>query len=72
MLFFGFFYGVYVANVYKDSAADLIDDKILTYAGMIGAFCNGSSRVVWAALMDKYGFKRVYGCLLVLQCICAS
>jgi hypothetical protein len=66
MLFFGFFYGVYVANVYKASAADVMDDKILTYAGMIGSLCNGSSRVIWAAFMDKYGFKKVYACLLAL------
>jgi hypothetical protein len=66
MVFFGFFYGIYVNNVYKDSAEDIMEDKILTYAGMIGAICNGSSRVIWAAFMDKFGFKKVYGCLLAL------
>jgi hypothetical protein len=32
---------------------------------------NGSSRIAWSALMDKYGFRPVYGTLCFIQSICA-
>jgi len=66
MYFNGVFFGVYVASVYKTVALGLIDDRTLTIAGSFGSFINGSSRILWASLMDKYGFKRVYLCILVI------
>lgn len=67
ILFLGIFYGLYTASVYKVAAQDFIDDKALTLAGSIGSVCNGSSRIIWAAFQDRYGFKKVYYILLLLQ-----
>ena len=72
MLFCGLFYGLTVANVYKSSAAHLIEDSFLTKVGMAGSMCNGGSRVIWSTIYDYVGFKKVYGVLLVLQLIAAS
>jgi hypothetical protein len=66
MLYCGLFYGIFVATVYKSSASKILDDKTLTTAGMIGAACNGGSRIIWATLMDKYGFKKIYSVLLIM------
>ena len=60
MLFFGIFYGIYMAAVYKKTAQDYLDDDTLTLAGAIGSVCNGCSRYGWASLQDVYGFRRVY------------
>jgi len=64
MLYLGVFYGVYFASVYKVAAQEIIDDHTLTLAGSLGSVCNGSSRIIWATIQDKYGFKRVYYVLL--------
>jgi len=60
MYFNGVFFGVYVASVFKSVALGYIGDKTLTIAGSMGAFINGSSRLLWATLQDKYGFKSIY------------
>ena len=42
--------------------------------GSISAVLNGLSRGVWAAIMDKLGFKKVFFallCLEVLSCVAA-
>jgi len=69
MYFNGVFFGIYVASVYKTVALGLINDRTLTIAGSIGSFINGSSRIFWASLMDKYGFKSTYFCLLLIQLV---
>ena len=56
-----------MASVYKTTAQDFLSDHTLTLAGAIGSICNGSSRIFWATLQDKYGFRNVYFWLLVLQ-----
>jgi len=66
LLFFGIFYGIYVASVYKVSAQDVLEDHTLTLAGALGSICNGGSRIMWATIQDKYGFKRVYLVLLLI------
>lgn len=43
-----------------------IDDFTLTLAGALGSAMNGTSRIVWATLSDKYGFKKIYACILIL------
>jgi len=50
MLFFGIFYGVYVASVYKTAVNGILGDHVLTLAGALGSVCNGSSRIMWATL----------------------
>ena len=67
MLFLGTFYGCYVVSVYKTVANVNLEDHLLTLAGSLGSACNGSSRIIWATLQDKFGFKKVYSCLLTLQ-----
>lgn len=69
MLFNGVFFGVYVAAVYKAVANTVIKDKYLTIAGSIGSFVNGSSRIFWASLLDKYGFKAIYMIMLFIQLV---
>jgi nitrate/nitrite transporter NarK len=71
MNYCGLFYGLFVANFYKVSAIDVIDDKTLTLAGMIGSLSDGSSRFITATLMDYYGFKVVYSLLLCIQLLAA-
>jgi nitrate/nitrite transporter NarK len=56
-----------VASVYKTFDQDNLSDKVLTIAGAMGSVCNGCSRILWAAFQDKYGFKKVYVVLLILQ-----
>ena len=63
MFYAGVFYGVYIAAVYKTIATGIKDSK-LTLAGALGAVCNGCSRIFWATLQDKIGFKAVYLILL--------
>ena len=66
MLLFGIYYGLMLVNIYKLAAQDVLSDKVLTIAGAVGSVCNGTSRIVWASFQDKYGFKKVYRCLLGL------
>ena len=69
MLFFGEFYCLYNASSYKLVAQNTISDRSLTIAGALGSILNGLSRVVWGALLDKYGFKKLYLMLLTIETI---
>ena len=67
MSILGTFFSLYIASAYKVSADDnFISNRDLTIAGSIGAVCNGSSRLIWASLVDKYRFKTVYGFIMTL------
>ena len=70
MLYLGLFFSVYACPNIKNFN-DLSDEK-LTHVAAIGAIFNGCGRVVWAAIMDKFGFKNTYMAILVLQIISAS
>lgn len=72
MMFNGVFFGTYIASVYKSIDVDILSDHILTVAGAIGSVCNGGSRLFWAALMDKFGFKKVYYFLLAIQLVVSA
>lgn len=68
MLYGSMFYGLFLVNAFKNFGSKKIsDDGFLTLVGGIGGAMNGLSRLFWASLMDKYGFKRIYGALLILQ-----
>ena len=67
MMFFGIFYGAFISSVYKMMAHEFITDHSLTTTGSISMMFNGLSRVLWGRFFDKYGFKRVYFVLLVVQ-----
>jgi len=43
------------------------DDHFLTAVGSFGSIANGCTRAVWALFFDKYGFKKVYFVLLIIQ-----
>jgi hypothetical protein len=65
LMFFGIFYGLYLASVFKIIAQDFLKDDILMVAGALGSICTGCSRILWASVMDKFGFKKVYGAVMV-------
>jgi Na+/melibiose symporter-like transporter len=69
MLLNGMFFGLFMASVYKEVALNILSDHTLTLAGALGSVCNGSSRIIWATLQDKYGFRRIYFILLCLQLV---
>lgn len=48
------------------------DDLFLTTVGSVGAASNGVSRFVWASLMDRFGYKKIFSCMLVIQAIIAG
>ena len=68
MLYGSMFYGLFLVNAFKNFGSENIhDDNFLTLVGGIGGAMNGLSRLAWASLMDIFGFKRIYGSLLLLQ-----
>jgi MFS family permease len=64
---------LYLTNVYKTMGIKLggLDDFSLTIIGALGGLANGSSRIVWGLLMDKYEFKTLYAIVLFVQMIVA-
>ena len=46
-----------------------IGDSLLTWAASIGAITNGSARVVFGNLIDKYSFKFLMGIILTIELI---
>ena len=49
------------------------DDLFLTTVGSVGAASNGISRFVWASLTDKYGYKKMFTLMLIIQlCVAGS
>lgn len=74
MVICGTFFGYLMANNYKVYGLTKIpDDAFVTLCGSIGSLANGSSRAIWAAFYDRFGFKRVYFVLLTLQALlCAT
>lgn len=72
MLYCGLFFGLFVAQAFKNCATDFLVDSQLAIAANVGLFCNGSFRFVWAALFDYYGFKKVYTVVMILQLVASS
>lgn len=58
-----------MASIYKQINLENLSDRTLTIAGAIGTVCNGVSRVFWPTLQDRFGFRRIYYCLLTVQLI---
>ena len=63
----GLGYGLFVSNSFKGYVNDIYDDQYLTIVGSISSVLNGLSRGVWAALQDKFGFKKIYFTILCLE-----
>lgn len=74
MLYCSTFYGMFLLSNFKvfGSIEGGIDDFTLTLAYIVGSTLNGIFRVVCAAMLDKIGFKKIYGTLLVLQIILSA
>ena len=67
MLYFGIFYGYFIASTFK-TISDL-SDQYLTLVGSVGNIFNGAARIIWGAVMDKFGFKKLYLIIMTLQAI---
>ena len=63
IMYTAIFYSYYVLAVFKNISN--VSDKKLTYVASTGAVINGFSRVFWAGLMDKFGFRIVYLSILI-------
>ena len=72
MLFLGIFYPLYMTSTFKKLALDYLSDRTLMLAGAFGSVGNGFSRVILASLQDKYGFRKVYFCVMVTELLLAS
>ncbi|CAK69197.1 unnamed protein product (macronuclear) [Paramecium tetraurelia] len=66
-------FGLLMANCYKVFGQTLgIDDSSLTVLGSVQSVCNGGSRFLWAVLFDKYGFKKLFLVISVINLICSA
>ena len=65
----GVFFCVYSVAVYKNIAEEVQRDHIITIASAVGSVCNGFPRLIWAAALDKFGFRKVYAVILVIELI---
>ena len=57
-----------MSNNYKIYELSIIDDdQFVTIAGSLGSISNGLTRPLWAAFFDKFGFKKVFLVLVIIQ-----
>ncbi len=63
-----------LANNYKVYGMTTIgDDLYLTTVGSVGSAVKGVARFIWAALADRFGFRKVFMVLLALMAaVCGS
>jgi len=68
MVIMAAFFSLFMANNYKIfGLVKIEDDSFLTIVGSVGSVCNGGSRALWGILMDKFGFKKIFFLILVVQ-----
>ena len=69
ILFNGMFFGSYLVSTFKPVAlnAGVIKDDEITIIGSLSMISNGAARLVWSSMQDKFGFKKVYFVLLIIQ-----
>lgn len=61
-------FGLMISVQFKDLGLKTIDDdEFLTLIGSIGFVINSTFRIIWGYLMDKFGFKKVYWVLILIQ-----
>ena len=68
MNFLSVFLGLFIANEYKVywlNSGFAPGENFLATVGAVGSVCNGL-RFIWAALLDKFSYRTVYGVLLTL------
>jgi len=54
-------------NTYKIVADGFLRDHTLATCASVGMVSNAISRIIWSTLQDRFGFKKIYICLLTLQ-----
>lgn len=63
-------FGLYMSSVCKNFGQEVIsDDRFFTYVNMTNSVCSALFRIGCAALMDKFGFHRVFLGILGLQLV---
>lgn len=60
---------MFVAQAYKQDALKFLLDSILTLAGALACVANGVARIACSMLFEKFGFKKVYAGILIIQII---
>lgn len=63
------YFGQYIISQYKPFAGNEIDEETLTVIGSCSMVANALGRISWGALMDRFGYKRVYYVATTLQLI---
>ncbi|CDW82145.1 UNKNOWN [Stylonychia lemnae] len=59
--------GMFFMSTYRNFAAGILkDDQFITLVGSLGGFAS-SIRFVWQPLIAYFGYKKVYGSILILQ-----
>ena len=69
MLFNGAFIGAFTTSVFKIIAIEFIPDGILTLAGALASACSGFARFIWALMLDKWGFRKVFTVMMIIQTV---
>eukprot|EP00330_Aristerostoma_sp_ATCC50986_P000503 CAMPEP_0114593626 /NCGR_PEP_ID=MMETSP0125-20121206/15220_1 /TAXON_ID=485358 ORGANISM="Aristerostoma sp., Strain ATCC 50986" /NCGR_SAMPLE_ID=MMETSP0125 /ASSEMBLY_ACC=CAM_ASM_000245 /LENGTH=301 /DNA_ID=CAMNT_0001792993 /DNA_START=149 /DNA_END=1050 /DNA_ORIENTATION=+ len=75
MVIFGAFFGLLMANNYKVYGLEQIDDdQFMSVVGSVGAAVNGFSRAGWALALDRFGFKKIFFIIIIIQksIVCAT
>ena len=65
ILYTAIFYYYYVLAVFKNIST--VSDQKLTYVASLGGIFDGCSRIIWATIMDKFGFRNTYLAVLIIQ-----
>lgn len=62
------FFGYFMIISYKSIGMwQINDDEFLTSAGACGLFFNGVFRSIWPNLLERFSFKCINICILILQ-----
>ena len=68
MLMFSITNGLFLAANFKNlGILRISDDNFLNFVGSVGAISNGSGRIIWGIIMDKWEFKKTYVFILIIQ-----
>lgn len=73
MIFCSTAYGYFVASNFKNyGIMKISEDSFLTLIGSLSSFFNGGGRFFWGLISDKFGFKKTYLTILIIQIINAA
>lgn len=61
-------FGLYMSSICKNFGQEIIsNDRFFTYVNITNSVCSALFRIACAALMDKFGFHKVFLCILAAQ-----